>query len=345
MKELKSPIIKKLSIAQPYEVSKPTPKKVSVQAPSILERRFPLRTGAMRSPASLAPSLKIEKQAVDRPEGIVLKTRRSDSATDNDSTVRTTSRKLRNGSKYQLFTSQGTAAISSPEHITTHKGNLGDLFVHKHTEGLQMWFMGIRGWRKIVGKGDHPSEAGYVIHITKDIPSPAEDAKAAKDLGRRPSSRWKGAPTRTHGRSDSFHDLREDRSGEDDGEDDPFFPFSNAKSGSDEKPSRPLGEFSLINTLNWDSDHYTTIQNALHEVSKRYFDTTLPLHEQNAYAKKCYIREALNLYPFLADYPSAWPAEEFAAMYLKNTSYVYRQKRRKRLSDIRRIKKPSQVVV
>jgi hypothetical protein len=115
-------------------------------------------------------SLKIDTQTVAPPEGIALKASRNDLIVVDEPTVRVASRKLRNGGKYQFFSSQGTAPIPSPEHITTHKANAGDLFVYKHTEGSQIWFMGVRGWRKTVGNDNHPSDADYVIHTTKGNP-------------------------------------------------------------------------------------------------------------------------------------------------------------------------------
>ncbi|KAF8230351.1 hypothetical protein L208DRAFT_1378539 [Tricholoma matsutake] len=90
--------------------------------------------------------------------------------------------------------------------------------------------------------------------------------------------------------------------------------------------SKPKGGgYSLKLTLSWDQMCYKSVQNGIHELCNHFFDICVPYKAQYANNQLCFVKEARKKLPILDQYASAWPTEEFAMMYLKNTS-DYRNK-------------------
>ncbi|KAH7904755.1 hypothetical protein BJ138DRAFT_1119115 [Hygrophoropsis aurantiaca] len=88
-------------------------------------------------------------------------------------------------------------------------------------------------------------------------------------------------------------------------------------------PGGPLskpksGGYSLKEVLKWDPAMYRETQNALHHLCHQHLDITRTYNAQSSEATAAFLQTALSRFPFLSLYDSQWPAQDFAAMYLKN---------------------------
>ncbi|KAI5988887.1 hypothetical protein EDC04DRAFT_2588644 [Pisolithus marmoratus] len=89
-----------------------------------------------------------------------------------------------------------------------------------------------------------------------------------------------------------------------------------APPGTLSKPG--MGGYTLRSALGWEDKKYKSVQKALHEIAKRVFDMSLPMHKQTSAAVNSFCRKAAEQFPFLNEYENYWPARDFATMYLKN---------------------------
>ncbi|KAH7918967.1 hypothetical protein BV22DRAFT_1051384 [Leucogyrophana mollusca] len=96
-------------------------------------------------------------------------------------------------------------------------------------------------------------------------------------------------------------------------------------------PDGPLskpnsGGYALKDALGWDEATYKVVQSKdmLHVLARHHFNTTHPYHEQGAQAQAAFLQAALHKFPNLAAYADAWPAVDFATMYLGNTTFSHR---------------------
>ncbi|KAF8347503.1 hypothetical protein F5887DRAFT_1072488 [Amanita rubescens] len=96
--------------------------------------------------------------------------------------------------------------------------------------------------------------------------------------------------------------------------------------GSLSKPG--AGGYSLRDALGWSKDHYKTIQAQLQKLCDRYLDTRISFREQDQNAMNGYRTAAARMHPMLQQYDHAWPVDDFAAIYLKNTSASFRRRNR-----------------
>ncbi|VDB94369.1 unnamed protein product [Peniophora sp. CBMAI 1063] len=80
----------------------------------------------------------------------------------------------------------------------------------------------------------------------------------------------------------------------------------------------------LKTTYGWTEVDYTRIQRRLQHMSRTHFDTKLTFARQESNDIHRFVNEAVIAFPVLADYVDAWPARDFATMYLKNSSAEYR---------------------
>ncbi|KAF6741022.1 hypothetical protein DFP72DRAFT_863328 [Ephemerocybe angulata] len=87
------------------------------------------------------------------------------------------------------------------------------------------------------------------------------------------------------------------------------------------------GGYSLKDTLKWDPASYIIVQRELRAIATRSFVLKKKFEEQVKITKDSYVQEARDRFPFLNEYRSAWPAEDFAHMYLKNTSETARRQK------------------
>ncbi|KAJ3530035.1 hypothetical protein NMY22_g8741 [Coprinellus aureogranulatus] len=103
-----------------------------------------------------------------------------------------------------------------------------------------------------------------------------------------------------------------------------YFPFPDEPAAHQPKPPAPKGtqgkDYHCRSFCVAGTPLRTPRYRALQKVSLDKFDKTKKYDEQVEGAKIEYLREALSSFPFLEEYESAWPAVEFAKMYLKNTS-------------------------
>ncbi|TFK59025.1 hypothetical protein BDN72DRAFT_906213 [Pluteus cervinus] len=85
------------------------------------------------------------------------------------------------------------------------------------------------------------------------------------------------------------------------------------------KLSRPNdGGYSLEGVLKWKKERYNMVQKRLHKIAADKLDVRVLIKNQHAEALQAYLEEAVKVFPFLGKYPGAWPAEDFASIYVKN---------------------------
>ncbi|KAI6143670.1 hypothetical protein BKA82DRAFT_73621, partial [Pisolithus tinctorius] len=83
--------------------------------------------------------------------------------------------------------------------------------------------------------------------------------------------------------------------------------------------SKPnAGGYSLREALGWDGKTYKRVQVRLHAVCRQYLDIRQPFHEQNSESVEVFIAAVKEKFVILSNYQDAWPARDFATMYLKN---------------------------
>ncbi|KIK22683.1 hypothetical protein PISMIDRAFT_64434, partial [Pisolithus microcarpus 441] len=86
--------------------------------------------------------------------------------------------------------------------------------------------------------------------------------------------------------------------------------------GALSKPNH--GGYTLRQVLNWNEKTYKCVQEGLHEVCEEYLDLRLTFPNQAPSAVVMFLNAARARFPVLNDYQDQWPAQDFAAMYLKN---------------------------
>ncbi|KAM6491150.1 hypothetical protein JOM56_013389 [Amanita muscaria] len=98
-----------------------------------------------------------------------------------------------------------------------------------------------------------------------------------------------------------------------------------------QRPKGPLskpkaGGYSLKETLGWSNDAYRNVQTTLQRLCAKHFDTRYLFSSQRLDALQRYRDEAALSFPILQEYEELWPVDDFATMYLKNTSAEFRKK-------------------
>ncbi|KAI5989516.1 hypothetical protein EDD15DRAFT_2167987 [Pisolithus albus] len=86
--------------------------------------------------------------------------------------------------------------------------------------------------------------------------------------------------------------------------------------GALSKPNH--GGYTLRQVLNWNDKTYKCVQGGLHEVCEEYLDLRLTFPNQSPAAVAMFLNAARARFPILNEYQDQWPAQDFAAMYLKN---------------------------
>ncbi|KAM6491032.1 hypothetical protein JOM56_013271, partial [Amanita muscaria] len=97
------------------------------------------------------------------------------------------------------------------------------------------------------------------------------------------------------------------------------------------RPKGPLskpkaGGYSLKEVLGWSNDTYRNVQMTLQKLCIKHLDTHYSFSSQRPDAIQRYHDEAIQSFPILQEYEGFWPADDFAAIYLKNTSADFRKK-------------------
>ncbi|TFK58711.1 hypothetical protein BDN72DRAFT_865721 [Pluteus cervinus] len=90
----------------------------------------------------------------------------------------------------------------------------------------------------------------------------------------------------------------------------------NRPRGTLSKPSD--NGYSLGVVLGWSTRRYRIVQNNLRPIARDELNCRVLIKAQNKEALATYVERAVKRFPFLAKYPGGWPAEDFAAIYLKN---------------------------
>ncbi|KAF8988647.1 hypothetical protein BDQ17DRAFT_1434934 [Cyathus striatus] len=80
------------------------------------------------------------------------------------------------------------------------------------------------------------------------------------------------------------------------------------------------GGWSLKKTLGWRDDFYKEIQDNIHLIAQKHLDKKNAFVKQDRSNVTLFHQEVQSIYPILSEYPSSWPIDAFAEMYLKNTS-------------------------
>ncbi|KAF8988819.1 WD40-repeat-containing domain protein [Cyathus striatus] len=101
-----------------------------------------------------------------------------------------------------------------------------------------------------------------------------------------------------------------------------------SSSASDVRPTvvEPNGGgWSLKKTLGWQDDFYKEIQDNVHLIAQKHLDKKNAFVKQDRSNVTLFRQEVQSIYPVLSEYPSSWPIDAFAEMYLKNTSAEHRK--------------------
>ncbi|KAH7906903.1 hypothetical protein BJ138DRAFT_1161506 [Hygrophoropsis aurantiaca] len=89
--------------------------------------------------------------------------------------------------------------------------------------------------------------------------------------------------------------------------------------------SKPnAGGYTLKDALGWNDTTYKIVQDDLRILARQLLDITRPYNEQSSKAQKLFLEAALQKHPGFASYADQWPAQDFATIYLKNTSFMHR---------------------
>ncbi|KAF8989212.1 hypothetical protein BDQ17DRAFT_1434610 [Cyathus striatus] len=89
---------------------------------------------------------------------------------------------------------------------------------------------------------------------------------------------------------------------------------------------RPKGsQWSLKETLGWQNEFYKEIQDSIRAVVRKHLNKKTLYNQQVQASIAMFHQEVQSIHPVLTEYPSSWPIDAFAEMYLKNTSAEHRK--------------------
>ncbi|TEB26916.1 hypothetical protein FA13DRAFT_1795163 [Coprinellus micaceus] len=351
-----SPI--KLKIAHPLDAAHDAQRSVEDRPTPLFERKFPVQTTPSILSASPPPSLIASFQERRPSSNLDHQSPGSSAAAEGEwedsPDVKSMVRKIRGVQRdYRLYRSSGQKPLSPPVNIGGQ--DVGDILAHRHRTGFQYFVAGSQGkWVPIKKGGAHPSLEAYEMNVANDIPRWIKSQSALTETRKEAVLRnvalaeritfghappFPGGGTvggvQSYGNADDddvngeiYEDLNPESL--------PWYPFANARDAKSERPGKPggsqgkpgAGGYSLPGTLNWDPASYKAVQLKLQVLSKALFNKTQNYEAQSVDAKSAYAKSALDMLPFLADYPNGWPADAFAEMYLKNTSDEFARKQK-----------------